>query len=71
MENEGNKIVAYLGYVIALLSPIIGLVYGAMLFYLKKEVPLYRKHGRYIIYFAIAVFIAGLIFTFAIGGFNS
>ena len=67
MENEGNNIIAYLGYVVALLSPIIGLVYGSILFFYKKEVPLYRKHGRYIIYFAIAVFIASLIVSFAMG----
>ena len=67
MENEGNNIIAYLGYVVALLSPIIGLVYGSILFFYKKEVPLYRKHGRYIIYFAIAVFIVSLIVSFAMG----
>ena len=67
MENEGNNIIAYLGYVIALLSPILGLIYGSILFFYKKEVPLYRKHGRYIIYFAIAVFIASLIVFYAMG----
>lgn len=36
MENEGNKIVPFIGYVIAVLIPIIGLVYGTMLFYLKR-----------------------------------
>ena len=70
MENEGNNIIAYLGYVIALLSPILGLIYGSILFFYKKEVPLYRKHGRYIIYFAIAVFIASLIVFYAMGGFK-
>lgn len=67
MENEGNNIIAYLGYVVALLSPILGLIYGSILFFYKKEVPLYRKHGRYIIYFAIAVFIASLIVFYAMG----
>ena len=68
MENEGNKIIAYLGYVIALLSPILGLIYGAILFFLKKEVPLYRKHGRYTIYLAIVAFIVYFIIVFAMGG---
>ncbi len=61
MENEGNKIVPFIGYVIAVLIPIIGLVYGTMLFYLKKDVPLYRNHGRYIIYCAIVVFVISWI----------
>ena len=61
MDGEGNIIIPIIGYVIALLSPILGLIYGAILFFYKKDVPLYRKHGRYIIYFAIAVFIISLI----------
>lgn len=69
MENEGTIIIPIIGYIIAVISPIIGLLYGTALFFLKKDVPLYRKHGRFIIYFAIAVFIAGLIVTFAMGGF--
>lgn len=69
MENEGTIIIPIIGYIIAIISPIIGLLYGTALFFLKKDVPLYRKHGRFIIYFAIAVFIAGLIVTFAMGGF--
>lgn len=61
MENEGTKIVPFIGYLIAVLIPIIGLVYGAMLFYLKKDVPLYHNHGRYIIYCAIVVFVISWI----------
>lgn len=67
MEGEGTMIIPILGYIIALLSPILGLVYGAILFYYKKDVPLYRKHGRFIIYFAIAVFIIYLIIVLAMG----
>lgn len=70
MDGEGTIIIPIIGYIIALISPIIGLIYGSVLFYFKKDVPLYRKHGRFIIYFAIAVFIAGLIVTYAMGGFN-
>lgn len=70
MENEGTIIIPIIGYVIALISPIIGLVYGSILFYFKKDVPLYRKHGRFIIYFAIAVFIASLIVVYGIGGLS-
>lgn len=66
MENEGNIIVPIIGYVIGLFSPIICLVYGAVLFFLKKDVPLYRKHGRYIIFFAIFVFIVSFILRMTI-----
>lgn len=70
MDGEGTIIIPIIGYIIALISPIIGLIYGSVLFYFKKDVPLYRKHGRFIIYFAIAVFIAGLIITYMLGGFR-
>lgn len=66
MENDGNMIVPAIGYVIALLIPIIGLAYGAALFFLKKDVELYRKHGRFIIYFAIVVFIISTILKFTV-----
>ena len=51
MENDGNIIIPILGYIVALIIPIIGLVYGAALVFLKKDVELYQKHGRFIIYF--------------------
>lgn len=66
MENDGNIIIAIIGYIIALISPIIGLVYGAALFYLKKDVELYRKHGRLIIYFSILLFVITTIVKFLI-----
>ena len=68
MEGEGTIIIPAIGYILPLISPIIGLIYGTALFYLKKDVPLYRKHGRLIIYFAIVVFAAGLIARLAMGG---
>lgn len=67
MDGEGTIIIPIIGYIIALLSPLLGLIYGAILFFYKKDVPLYRKHGRYIIYVAIAAFIVSLIVMFAMG----
>ncbi len=61
MDGEGTIIIPIIGYIIALISPLLGLIYGAILFYYKKEVPLYRKHGRYIIYLAILIFVIGMI----------
>lgn len=61
MESEGNIIIPIIGYILAILIPIIGLIYGAAIFFLKKDVPLYRKHGRYIIYLSIVVWIIGII----------
>ena len=67
MDPEGTIIIPIIGYIIAILSPLLGLVYGAALFFFKKDVPLYRKHGRFIIYFAIAVFIISFRLVYGLG----
>ncbi|MBQ7928940.1 MAG: hypothetical protein IJ287_09425 [Methanobrevibacter sp.] len=64
MENEGNIILAILGYIIALIAPILGLIYGAGLFYYKNDVALYKKHGRLTIYFSILLFVITTIIKF-------
>ena len=66
MENEGTIAIPIIGYIIALISPIIGLLYGAALVFFKKETPLYQKHGRFIIYFAILIFIISFIIRIVI-----
>lgn len=67
MENEGTKIIPIIGYVIALLIPILGLVYGAILVFFKKDTPLYQKHGRFIIYFSIVVFVISTLLKIVFG----
>ncbi|MEE1134354.1 MAG: hypothetical protein UHW60_06250 [Methanobrevibacter sp.] len=57
MENEGTIIVPIIGYIISLFYPIIGLLFGAALVFFKKDTPLYQKHGRFIIFFSIIVFV--------------
>ena len=71
MDGEGTIILPIIGYIIALLSPLLGLIYGAVLFFVKKDVPLYRKHGRFIIYFAIVVFVISTIILMATGNFGN
>ena len=66
MEGEGTIIIPIIGYIIAVISPIIGLLYGAVLVFFKKDTALYQKHGRFIIYFAIVLFIIDLILRFVI-----
>jgi hypothetical protein len=71
MDGEGTIIIPIIGYIIAILSPLLGLVYGAVLFFVKKDVQLYRKHGRFIIYFAIVVFVISTILVMATGNFGN
>ena len=67
MENEGTLIIPIIGYIIALIIPIIGLIYGAILVFFKKDTPLYQKHGRFIIYFSIVVFVISTILKIVFG----
>ena len=66
MENKGTIVIPIIGYIIAVISPIIGLVYGAALVFFKKDTLLYQKHGRFIIYLAIILFIIDVILRFLI-----
>ncbi|MEE3490654.1 MAG: hypothetical protein VZR10_07290 [Methanobrevibacter sp.] len=61
MENEGTIIVPIIGYIISIISPIIGLLFGAALVFFKKDTPLYQKHGRFIIFFSILLFVIYVI----------
>ena len=61
MENDGNIIIPIIGYILAIIIPIIGLVYGAGLVFLKKDSSMYQRHGRFIIYCAIVVFVVSWI----------
>ncbi|MBO6124005.1 MAG: hypothetical protein J6P09_09210 [Methanobrevibacter sp.] len=67
MENKGTIAIPIIGYIITIIAPIIGLVYGAILFFFKKDTPLYQKHGRFIIYFSIVVFVISLIIRTVMG----
>lgn len=61
MEKDGSIIIPIIGYIISIISPIIGLIFGAVLVFFKKDSSLYQKHGRFIIYFSILVFIISFI----------
>lgn len=57
MNNNGSLVYVIIGYIIGIISPILGLLYGAVLFYTKRDTPLYNKHSRFIMIFAIIVWI--------------
>lgn len=61
MEKKGNIIIPAMGYIIAIISPLLGLIYGGILFFTQKDVILYRNHGRLLIYFSIFVFVVSWI----------
>ena len=51
-----NKIVIIVGYICALIVPLIGFIYGIILICIKKP-PAYRSHGTYILIVSILMWI--------------
>ena len=62
MVETTDKIIVIVGYLLAILIPILGLIAGVILYFVKKEDPFYQKHAKYIIIVAIAVWILSYIF---------
>ena len=64
MAETKELIIAIVGYIIEFLSPILGIIAGVIIYFTQKENPFLNKHGKYIIIFAILVWIIGLILMF-------
>jgi len=61
MAETKELIIAIVGYVIAVISPILGLIAGAVIFFTQKENPFLNKHGKYIMVFAVIIWIISII----------
>ncbi len=61
MAETIDKVIAIVGYLLAIFIPIVGLIVGVILYFVKKEDPFYQKHAKYIIIVAIAIWIIGAI----------
>ena len=55
MVETTDKIIVIVGYLLARLIPILGLIAGVILYFVKKEDPFYQKHAKYIIIVAVVV----------------
>ncbi len=55
MAETIDKVIAIVGYLLAILIPILGLIAGVILYFVKREDPFYQKHAKYIIIVAIVV----------------
>ena len=55
MVETMDKIIVIIGYLLAIFVPILGLIAGVILYFVKKEDPFYQKHAKYIIIVAIVV----------------
>ena len=64
MAETKEILVALVGYIIALISPLLGIIAGALIYFTQKENPFFNKHGKFIIIVAIAAWILGIILVF-------
>ena len=64
METK-DTIIAVIGYILAVLIPIIGIIYGLVVYFLLGDNPDLKTHGKYIIIVGIVIFVIGFI---ALGG---
>ena len=55
MVETTDKIIVIVGYLLAILIPILGLIAGVILYFVKKADPFYQKHAKYIIIVAVVV----------------
>ena len=61
MAETMDKIIVIIGYLLAIFIPILGLIAGIVLYFVKKEDPFYQKHAKYIMIVAVVVWILGII----------
>lgn len=64
MEFNTDVLICLLGYLLAIFFSVIGLVYGAILYLLKKDNEMYYEHSRNIMAFAIIFIVIRLFTTF-------
>ena len=62
MAETIDKIIVIVGYLLAIFIPLLGLIAGIILYFVKKEDPFYQKHAKYIIIVAIVVWALSAIF---------
>ena len=55
MVETTDKIIVIVGYLLAIFIPLLGLIAGVILYFVKKEDPFYQKHAKFIIIVAIVV----------------
>ena len=61
MAETMDKIIVIVGYLLAIFIPLLGLIAGIVLYFVKKEDPFYQKHAKYIMIVAVVVWILGII----------
>lgn len=67
MTDIKKIIVAVLGYVVGFLIPLIGFLYGLILFYTKKEDPFFNWQAKLIMIFSAVMWLINMILLHVLG----
>ncbi|WP_407453668.1 DUF4870 domain-containing protein [Methanobrevibacter sp.] len=55
------KILVIIGYILAILIPLIGIIYGLILYFVKGDDEYIKKHAKYIIIVGVIIWAFSLI----------
>ena len=65
METE--KILAIIGYILAILFPLIGVIYGLIFYFAKGDDEYVKKHAKYIIIVGVVMMLLSIIIVSVLG----
>ena len=64
---EAEKILAIIGYILAILFPLIGVIYGLVLYFVKGDDEYIKKHAKYIIIVGVLMMVISIILVSVLG----
>lgn len=64
---DSRTILAILGYILAILFPLIGVIYGLVLYFVKGDDEYIKKHAKYIIILGVVMMIISILLVTVLG----
>lgn len=64
---DTDTILAVIGYILAIILPLIGVIYGLILYFAKGDDEYIKKHAKYIIIVGVVMIIISLILASIMG----
>ncbi len=64
---DSDTIIVIIGYILAILVPLIGVIYGLVFYFVKGEDEYIKKHAKYIMIVGVVMIIISIIVTTILG----
>ena len=64
---DSRTILAIIGYILAILFPLIGVIYGLILYFVKGDDEYIKKHAKYIIIVGVIMMIISIVLAMVMG----